>query len=34
MLPWNLRTEIMESMSGIRAWGGQFITPIPTVEIS
>ena len=33
LLPWNLKTEIMAQNSAIRAWGGKFIVPIPTVEI-
>ena len=33
ILPWNLRDEIMEQMAGIRAWGGQFVVPIPHVEV-
>lgn len=33
ILPWNLRTEIIEQMSGIRSWGGSFVVPIPTTEI-
>ncbi len=33
ILPWNLRQEIMEQMSGIRAWGGRFVVPIPAVEV-
>lgn len=33
ILPWNLRDEIVSQMSDIRAWGGQFIAPIPTVHI-
>jgi 2-polyprenyl-3-methyl-5-hydroxy-6-metoxy-1,4-benzoquinol methylase len=33
ILPWNLKTEIMEQMSYIRCWGGQFIVPIPEVQI-
>lgn len=33
ILPWNLKDEIMSQMAGIRDWGGQFVTPIPTVEI-
>ncbi len=32
ILPWNLRDEIAEQMAGIRAWGGQFVVPIPRVE--
>jgi SAM-dependent methyltransferase len=33
ILPWNIRMEIMESMSFIREWGGQFVVPIPEVTI-
>jgi hypothetical protein len=33
ILPWNLKNEIMEQMSSIREWGGQFVTPIPEVKI-
>jgi SAM-dependent methyltransferase len=33
ILPWNLRTEITEQMSGIREWGGRFVVPVPIVEV-
>ena len=33
ILPWNLKDEIIEQMAGIRAWGGQFVVPIPDVKI-
>ncbi len=33
ILPWNLRDEIAEQMAGIRDWGGQFVVPIPRVEV-
>jgi hypothetical protein len=33
ILPWNLRTEIVEQMAGIRSWGGKFVVPIPALEI-
>jgi SAM-dependent methyltransferase len=33
ILPWNLRDEIIRQMAEIRAWGGQFVTPIPEVEV-
>lgn len=33
ILPWNFKDEIMEQMSYIRDWGGQFIVPIPEVEV-
>jgi C-methyltransferase C-terminal domain/Putative zinc binding domain/Methyltransferase domain len=34
ILPWNLKTEIMQQMSYIREWGGKFIVPIPEATIS
>jgi SAM-dependent methyltransferase len=33
ILPWNLKTEIMEQLAGIREWGGRFVVPIPEVTI-
>ncbi len=33
ILPWNLKLEIMSDMSGIREWGGKFITLIPFIEV-
>ena len=33
ILPWNLKDEIMEQLAGIRAWGGQFVVPIPDVKV-
>jgi len=33
ILPWNLRDEIIEQMSYIREWGGQFVVPIPEVKV-
>lgn len=33
ILPWNFKDEIMEQMSCIREWGGQFVVPIPEVKI-
>jgi SAM-dependent methyltransferase len=33
ILPWNLKAEIFEQLSYIREWGGQFVVPIPEVEI-
>jgi SAM-dependent methyltransferase len=33
ILPWNLRDEIMEQLSFIRNWGGQFLVPIPDVKV-
>jgi SAM-dependent methyltransferase len=33
ILPWNLKDEIMGQMAEIRSWGGQFVIPIPALEI-
>jgi SAM-dependent methyltransferase len=33
ILPWNLRTEIMKQLAGIREWGGKFVVPIPEVTV-
>lgn len=33
ILPWNLKEEIMEQMSHIRRWGGQFVVGIPEVMV-
>ncbi|MGH7300103.1 MAG: methyltransferase domain-containing protein, partial [Candidatus Rokuibacteriota bacterium] len=33
ILPWNLKEEIMAQLAEIRAWGGQFVIPIPRLEV-
>jgi hypothetical protein len=33
ILPWNLKTEIMNQLADIRSWGGKFIVPIPSAQI-
>ena len=33
ILPWNLKQEIMAQMAHIRDWGGQFVVPIPEVQV-
>jgi 2-polyprenyl-3-methyl-5-hydroxy-6-metoxy-1,4-benzoquinol methylase len=33
ILPWNLKDEIMRQIAYIRDWGGQFVVPIPEVQI-
>jgi SAM-dependent methyltransferase len=33
ILPWNLQDEIMNQLAFIRAWGGQFVVPIPTAKV-
>ncbi len=33
ILPWNLKEEVIEQMSYIREWGGQFVVFIPDVKV-
>jgi len=33
ILPWNIQAEIVEQLSFVREWGGQFIVPIPEVRV-
>jgi 2-polyprenyl-3-methyl-5-hydroxy-6-metoxy-1,4-benzoquinol methylase len=33
ILPWNLKDEIVKQMARIRDWGGQFVVPIPNVQV-
>jgi hypothetical protein len=33
ILPWNLKEEITQQLSYIRDWEGQFVVPIPALEI-
>src|SRR3989344_948894 len=33
VLPWNLRSEIVEQLAYVRSWGGKFVAPIPKVEV-
>jgi len=33
ILPWNLKDEIMQQLAYIREWNGQFVVPIPEVQI-
>lgn len=34
ILPWNLKTEISEQLSDLRAFGTQFVTAVPEISIS
>jgi hypothetical protein len=34
ILPWNLSDEIMDQMSAIRRWGGQFVVPVPDLRLA
>ena len=33
ILPWNLKDEIVQKSGFIRAWGGKFVVPIPTIQV-
>ncbi len=33
ILPWNIREEIITSLSYIRDWGGRFAVPIPSLQV-
>jgi SAM-dependent methyltransferase len=33
VLAWNLKEEILQTMGGIKQWGGRFVLPIPRLEI-
>jgi SAM-dependent methyltransferase len=33
ILPWNLKTEIIGQLAGIREWGGRFVVPIPELTV-
>jgi SAM-dependent methyltransferase len=33
IMPWNIKTEIIEQLAYIREWGGRFIVPLPNVQI-
>jgi 2-polyprenyl-3-methyl-5-hydroxy-6-metoxy-1,4-benzoquinol methylase len=33
ILPWNLKEEVMHQMAHIREWGGQFVVPIPELQV-
>ena len=33
ILPWNLKDEIIGQLGYIREWGGQFVVPIPEIQV-
>lgn len=33
ILPWNLKSEIMQQMQDARSWGAKFVVPIPHLEV-
>jgi len=34
ILPWNLRNEVMAQLDYINGWGGQFVTAVPSLQVS
>lgn len=34
IFPWNLKEEIVEQLSYVREWGGKFVIPIPSIQIT
>jgi hypothetical protein len=34
ILPWNLRDEVMHQLAYIHAWGGQFVTAVPELQVN
>jgi SAM-dependent methyltransferase len=34
LLPWNLRTELVEQLEYVRGWGGRFVTAVPRLEVA
>lgn len=34
ILPWNLCEEVMVQLAYVREWGGEFVTAVPTLEVS
>ena len=33
IFPWNIKDEIMEQLSYVKTWGGQFVIAIPELQI-
>lgn len=33
ILPWNIKKEVMEQLNYVKAWGGQFVTAIPSLAV-
>lgn len=34
ILPWNIRGEVKAQLAYVREWGGQFVTAVPSLEVS
>jgi SAM-dependent methyltransferase len=33
LLPWNLKSELVQQLEYVRAWGGSFVTAVPRLEV-
>ena len=33
LLPWNLKTELMQQLQYVREWGARFVTAVPALEV-
>jgi len=33
ILPWNLKSEVMQQLTYVREWGGRFVTAVPQLEV-
>ncbi len=33
ILPWNLKNEVMQQLSYVKTWGGQFVIAVPDLEV-
>lgn len=33
ILPWNIKDEVMQQLSGIRDWGGKFVVAVPKLQV-
>lgn len=34
VLPWNLKTELMQQLEYVRSWGGKIVTAVPRLEVA
>lgn len=34
ILPWNLKTELMQQLAYVKDWGGKLVTAVPTLQIT
>jgi C-methyltransferase C-terminal domain len=33
LLPWNLRSELVQQLEYVRQWGSRFVTAVPSLEV-